>query len=92
MNYNQNHKISQITSETLIVGVDIAKHNHVARAQDFRGLELGKTCFFENTKAGFHSFLDWINQLVKGRKLNEVCRHGANRSLLVKSSSSSKRE
>ncbi|MFH0070493.1 hypothetical protein [Peribacillus sp. NPDC056705] len=30
MNYNQNHKISQITSETLIVGVDIAKHNHVA--------------------------------------------------------------
>ena len=48
MNYNQNHKISQITSETLIVEVDIAKHNHVARAQDFRGLELGKTCFFEN--------------------------------------------
>ena len=37
MNYNQNHKIAQITSETLIVGVDIAKHNHVARAQDFRG-------------------------------------------------------
>ncbi|MFY0784117.1 IS110 family transposase [Peribacillus simplex] len=72
MNYNQNHKISQITSETLIVGVDIAKHNHVARAQDFRGLELGKTCFFENTKAGFHSFLDWITQLVKGCKLNQV--------------------
>lgn len=72
MNYNQNHKITQITSETLIVGVDIAKHNHVARAQDFRGLELGKTCFFENTKAGFHSFLDWINQLVKECKLNQV--------------------
>ncbi|MFY0802600.1 IS110 family transposase [Peribacillus frigoritolerans] len=72
MNYNQNHKITQITSETLIVGVDIAKHNHVARAQDFRGLELGKTCFFENTKAGFHSFLDWINQLVKECKLNKV--------------------
>ncbi|MEW5595632.1 IS110 family transposase [Peribacillus frigoritolerans] len=72
MNYNQNHKISQITSETLIVGVDIAKHNHVARAQDFRGLELGKTCFFENTKAGFHSFLDWITHLVKGCKLNQV--------------------
>ncbi|MFJ7941897.1 IS110 family transposase [Peribacillus sp. NPDC096622] len=71
MNYNQNHKISQITSETLIVGVGIAKHNHVARAQDFR-LELGKTCFFENTKAGFHSFLNWITQLVKGCKLNQV--------------------
>lgn len=35
-------------------------------------MELGKTCFFENTKAGFHSFLDWINQLVKGCKLNQV--------------------
>ncbi len=65
MNNNQNHKTTQMTSETLIVGVNIAKHNHFARAQDFRGLELGKTCFFENTKAGFHSFLDWINQLVK---------------------------
>ncbi|WP_048689497.1 MULTISPECIES: IS110 family transposase, partial [unclassified Bacillus (in: firmicutes)] len=31
-----------------------------------------KTCFFENTKAGFHSFLDWITQLVKGCKLNQV--------------------
>ncbi|SNT55324.1 hypothetical protein SAMN05444672_1497 [Bacillus sp. OK838] len=34
MNYNQNHKISQITSETLIVGVEhFAKHKHVARAR-----------------------------------------------------------
>ncbi|MDP9740840.1 UNVERIFIED_ORG: hypothetical protein QFZ59_002670 [Bacillus sp. B2I3] len=43
MNYNQNHKITQITlNETLIVGVDIAKYNQVARAQDYRGLELVK--------------------------------------------------
>ncbi|MFJ7995276.1 hypothetical protein ACIQY5_24570 [Peribacillus frigoritolerans] len=35
-------------------------------------MELGKTCFFENTKAGFHSFLNWITQLVKGCKLNQV--------------------
>nr|WP_328104625.1 transposase [Peribacillus simplex] len=34
-------------------------------------MELGKTCFFENTKAGFHSFLDWIYQLVKACKLNQ---------------------
>ncbi|WP_328136776.1 IS110 family transposase [Peribacillus frigoritolerans] len=33
---------------------------------------MGKTRFFENTKAGFHSFLDWITQLVKGCKLNQV--------------------
>ncbi|GIN87861.1 hypothetical protein J6TS2_42470 [Heyndrickxia sporothermodurans] len=36
MNNNQNKKIAQITSQTLIVGVDIAKFKHVARAQDFR--------------------------------------------------------
>ena len=44
MNYNQNDKIAQITSHTLIVGVDIAKFKHVARAQDFRGIEFGSAC------------------------------------------------
>ncbi|WP_196426975.1 hypothetical protein [Paenibacillus validus] len=39
MKYNQNHKIVQITPRTLIIGVDIAKFAHVARVQDFRGLE-----------------------------------------------------
>jgi transposase len=36
MNSTQNQKITQITSATLIVGVDIAKFKHVARAQDRR--------------------------------------------------------
>jgi len=49
MNYNQNHKIAQITPKTLVIGIDIAKHHHVARAQDYRGMELGSTCFFDNT-------------------------------------------
>ncbi|GIP63198.1 hypothetical protein J32TS6_17530 [Virgibacillus pantothenticus] len=34
MNYKRNEKILQLTDETLIVGVDIAKEKHVARAQD----------------------------------------------------------
>jgi transposase len=42
MNSNQNERINQITSSTLIVGVDIAKFKHVARAQDNRGVEFGK--------------------------------------------------
>ena len=71
MNYNQNHKIPQITSETLIVGVDIAKHNHVARARILEDWNWVKR-LFENTNAGFLSFLNWINQLVKGCKLNQV--------------------
>lgn len=36
MTYNQNKKIMQINEQTLIIGVDIAKEKHVARAQDFR--------------------------------------------------------
>lgn len=64
MNYNQNDKIAQITSVTLIIGVDIAKHKHVARAQDFRGLEFGKAFYFENTNSGFNHFLNWIQILV----------------------------
>lgn len=42
MNYKQNEKILQLTDKTLIIGVDIAKHKHVARAQDFRGIQFGK--------------------------------------------------
>ncbi|EGL82042.1 hypothetical protein CathTA2_2405 [Caldalkalibacillus thermarum TA2.A1] len=34
MNYNQNQKLMQITPQTLIIGIDIAKHKHVAY---FRG-------------------------------------------------------
>lgn len=72
MNYNQNHKLAQITSKTLIVGVDIAKHNHVARAQDFRGVEFGTSLTFENTQSGFVDLLDWIKQLNVDQGMNEI--------------------
>lgn len=72
MNYNQNKKIAQITPKTLIIGVDIAKFKHVARAQDFRGLEFGSPCYFENTKEGFHHFLNWISQLMQAQTMNQV--------------------
>ncbi|RSD27799.1 IS110 family transposase [Mesobacillus subterraneus] len=72
MNYNQNDKIAQITSQTLIIGVDIAKFKHVARAQDYRGMEFGSPCFFDNTKQGFQLFLDWILQLKKEQEMEKV--------------------
>lgn len=56
MNYNQNKKIAQITSQTLIIGVDIAKFKHVARTQDFRGIEFGSPCQFENIKEGLKTY------------------------------------
>jgi len=72
MNYNQNDKIAQITSQTLIIGVDIAKHKHVARAQDFRGMEFGKAFYFENTNSDFNHFLNWIQQLMNQQGMEKV--------------------
>jgi transposase len=72
LNYNQNNKIAQITYQTLIIGVDIAKHKHVARAQDFRGLEFGAPIHFENTQDGISKFLDWIEKLSNKHNMNKV--------------------
>lgn len=63
MNYNQNKRIMQINEQTLIVGVDIAKEKHVARAQDFRGIEYGRTLSFSNSNRGFIEFYDWFTKL-----------------------------
>ncbi|MBZ4687205.1 MAG: hypothetical protein JG764_838, partial [Clostridiales bacterium] len=53
MKYTQNFKIMQITERTLIVGVDIAKKKHYARAFDWRGIELSKVISFRTDKRGF---------------------------------------
>jgi transposase len=63
MKYKQNRKLVQITESTLIVGADIARKVHVARAQDFRGIEYGRHLTFENTYAGFHRLIQWIRTL-----------------------------
>jgi transposase len=63
MNSSQNERINQITSSTLIVVVDIAKFKHVARAQDNRGVEFGKSITFENSQAGFDLFVSWFEKI-----------------------------
>ena len=84
MNYNQNHKIAQITPKTLVIGIDIAKHHHVARAKDYRGIKLGSTCFFDNTHEGFRNFINWINQIKETYEMESVITwNGANRPLLA---------
>ncbi len=49
MDFTQNKRLMQITENTLIIGVDIAKHKHVARAIDDRGIDLTKRFVFHNT-------------------------------------------
>lgn len=63
MNYNQNEKIMQITDKTLVIGIDIAKERHVARAQDFRGIQLGKPLYFCNNFEGFEKLLSWAKEI-----------------------------
>jgi len=54
MKNTQNQKISQIKNETLVVGIDVAKETHYARAFDYRGIELAKLLKFSNTAEGFN--------------------------------------
>lgn len=63
MHSTQNERINQITPSTLIVGVDIAKFKHVARAQDYRGVEFGKLITFENNREGFELFVSWFRKI-----------------------------
>ncbi|WP_166244457.1 IS110 family transposase [Paenibacillus turpanensis] len=59
----QNQRIQQITDSTLVVGADIAKTKHVARAVDFRGIELGKDCVFSNDHHGLTKLVTWMREL-----------------------------
>ena len=54
MNLTQNDRLKQVTSDTLIVGVDVGSHTHFCRAFDWRGFELSRRVFkFSNTGMGF---------------------------------------
>jgi len=55
MKNTQNEKILQIKNETLVVGIDIGKETHYARAFDNRGIELAKLLRFSNTAQGYES-------------------------------------
>ena len=72
MNCTQNEKLNQVTPHTLIVGVDIAKFKHVARAQDDRGKILGKALVFTNTKEGFEAFFSWLEEMQHKHEKSDV--------------------
>ena len=40
MNFTQNERIKQVTSDTLIVGGDVGSQTHFCRAFDWRGVEV----------------------------------------------------
>ncbi len=63
MDFTQNARLAQITDQTLIVGVDVAKKKHVARAIDDRGVDLAKRLAFSNSLEGFKQLQAWIKSL-----------------------------
>ena len=85
MNCTQNEKISQVTEETLVVGIDIASETQYARAFDWRGIELWaesnsikrksnvKTALaFSNDADGFEKFGSWISKIMSNHNKTSV--------------------
>jgi transposase len=68
----QNQLIEKITSQHLVVGIDIAQLTHVARAVNFRGIALGNPLSFSNDEEGFQVLLRWIQSLQAAHNLNSA--------------------
>lgn len=68
----QNQRITRITENTLVIGADIAKETHVARGIDFRGIELGKECVFQNNRSGLEKLVSWMKGLQREHAKSDV--------------------
>lgn len=72
MKNTQNEKISQIKITTLVVGIDVAKETHYARAFDFRGIELSKLLKFSNTAEGYQRLEEWMQTICRQHNKAEI--------------------
>jgi len=72
MKNTQNEKISQIKITTLVVGIDVAKETHYARAFDYRGIELSKLLRFSNTEEGFQRLEEWMQNISQQHKKTNI--------------------
>ena len=72
MNVKLNDKINQVTSETLVVGMDIAKKTHYACFVDERGLILKKAFAVSQSSEGFDRFYTQLMDAMKTHGKTEV--------------------
>lgn len=79
----QNQCILQCTDSTLVVGADVAKKTQVARAVDFRGIELGKDCVFSNDHVGLTKQVQWMKELQRVQQKQHCFWYRTYRTLLV---------
>jgi transposase len=68
--HKQNQLIEKITTQHLVVGIDIAQQTHVARAVNFRGIIIGEALSFTNDEDGFSTLLQWIHKLQTAHQLS----------------------
>ena len=61
----QKQKVIAITTDTLVVGVDIAKNYQWTRFVDFRGIEHDRALKFKNSRGGFETILARIREICK---------------------------
>ncbi|MEX1028647.1 MAG: IS110 family transposase [Paenibacillaceae bacterium] len=67
-----NQRIESISTNHLIIGIDIAKEIHVAGAVNFRGIQLGRTLSFSNDYIGFEKLMKWVRDLQQTNGLTQV--------------------
>jgi transposase len=72
MKLTQNEKILQINNETVVIGIDIGKETHYARAFDNRGIELAKLLRFSNTGTGYEALETWMQDIRQKQKKTET--------------------
>ena len=72
MHSKWNEKINQVTENTLVVGMDIAKSVHYACFVDERGRVIEKSFAVHQSKEGFETFYEKIRQAMKETKKTDV--------------------
>lgn len=72
MSYTQNRKIEQVTDQTLVIGMDIAKQKHYASMVDARGRVLKKPFPVIQSRSGFEQFYASIQEAMKEFGKTEV--------------------
>jgi transposase len=70
MKNRTNQRLQEITTGTLIVGVDVAKEEQWARMVDYRGVEIRKAMLFKNNRQGFESIVARILEICKLKTLS----------------------
>ena len=72
MNSNTNEKINQVSENTLVIGIDIAKHKHFACVIDDRGRVLQKSFPIVQSRIGFEAFYERLLTLKTAHEKQDI--------------------